>query len=92
MRIRIIDAFTDRPFAGNPAGVCLLEGGTWPGEVWMRRVAAELTTRPPSPGRYRTAPAPTGHCAGSLPPRRATCAVTPPWPPPTPCTPTAPCR
>jgi predicted PhzF superfamily epimerase YddE/YHI9 len=24
MRIRIIDAFTDRPFAGNPAGVCLL--------------------------------------------------------------------
>ena len=24
MRIRIVDAFTDRPFAGNPAGVCLL--------------------------------------------------------------------
>jgi PhzF family phenazine biosynthesis protein len=43
MRIRIIDAFTDRPFAGNPAGVCLLEDGTWPGEAWMRRVAAELS-------------------------------------------------
>jgi predicted PhzF superfamily epimerase YddE/YHI9 len=35
MRIRIIDAFTDRPFAGNPAGVCLLDAGPWPGEAWM---------------------------------------------------------
>ena len=42
MRIRIIDAFTDRPFAGNPAGVCLLDTGTWPDSKWMRRVAAEL--------------------------------------------------
>ncbi|HEY3630567.1 MAG TPA: PhzF family phenazine biosynthesis protein [Jatrophihabitantaceae bacterium] len=42
MRIRIIDAFTDRPFAGNPAGVCLLDGDAWPDEAWMRRVAAEL--------------------------------------------------
>ncbi len=42
MRIRIIDAFTDRPFAGNPAGVCLLETATWPAEQWMRQVAAEL--------------------------------------------------
>jgi PhzF family phenazine biosynthesis protein len=43
MRIRIIDAFTDRPFAGNPAGVCLLDSGTWPDEAWMRLVAAELS-------------------------------------------------
>jgi PhzF family phenazine biosynthesis protein len=42
MRIRIIDAFTDRPFAGNPAGVCLLDGEAWPEETWMRQVAAEL--------------------------------------------------
>jgi PhzF family phenazine biosynthesis protein len=42
MRIRIIDAFTDRPFAGNPAAVCLLEGDNWPDEGWMRRVAAEM--------------------------------------------------
>lgn len=42
MRIRIIDAFTDRPFAGNPAGVCLLDGDAWADETWMRRVAAEL--------------------------------------------------
>ena len=43
MRIRIIDAFTDRPFAGNPAGVCLLDAGTWPDTEWMRRIAAELS-------------------------------------------------
>jgi len=42
MRIRIIDAFTDRPFAGNPAGVCLLDGPNWPDEGWMQQVAAEM--------------------------------------------------
>jgi PhzF family phenazine biosynthesis protein len=42
MRIRIIDAFTDRPFTGNPAAVCLLDGGGWPDEGWMRQVAAEM--------------------------------------------------
>jgi PhzF family phenazine biosynthesis protein len=42
MRIRVIDAFTDRPFAGNPAAVCLLDTDSWPDEEWMRRVAAEM--------------------------------------------------
>ncbi|MGH4010573.1 MAG: PhzF family phenazine biosynthesis protein [Pseudonocardiaceae bacterium] len=42
MRIRIIDAFTDRPFAGNPAAVCLLDADAWPDEAWMRQVAAEM--------------------------------------------------
>jgi len=42
MRIRVIDAFTDRPFAGNPAAVCLLDGEDWPDETWMRQVAAEM--------------------------------------------------
>ncbi|HZA17012.1 MAG TPA: PhzF family phenazine biosynthesis protein [Pseudonocardiaceae bacterium] len=42
MRIRIIDAFTDRPFAGNPAAVCLLDADAWPDETWMRQVAAEM--------------------------------------------------
>jgi PhzF family phenazine biosynthesis protein len=42
MRIRIIDAFTDRPFAGNPAAVCLLDAAAWPDEVWMQQVAAEM--------------------------------------------------
>lgn len=35
-----MDAFTDRPFAGNPAGVCPLPGPADPG--WMQRVATEL--------------------------------------------------
>ena len=42
MRIRIIDAFTDRPFAGNPAAVCLLDGDDWPDAAWMQRLAAEM--------------------------------------------------
>jgi PhzF family phenazine biosynthesis protein len=42
MRIRIIDAFTDRPFAGNPAAVCLLDGPDWPPASWMQQVAAEM--------------------------------------------------
>ncbi|QKW05388.1 PhzF family phenazine biosynthesis protein [Streptomyces sp. NA04227] len=40
MRIRIVDAFTDRPFAGNPAGVVLLDA--FPDDAWMQRVAAEV--------------------------------------------------
>ena len=35
-----IDAFTDRPFAGNPAAVCLLEAPR--DERWMQDVAAEM--------------------------------------------------
>ncbi|GAA2156387.1 PhzF family phenazine biosynthesis protein [Kitasatospora kazusensis] len=42
MRIRIIDAFTDRPFAGNPAAVCVLDGPDRPDADWMQRVAAEM--------------------------------------------------
>ncbi|MCK8678393.1 PhzF family phenazine biosynthesis protein [Streptomyces lichenis] len=42
MRFHVIDAFTDRPFAGNPAGVCLLPAGDWPQDDWMQQVAAEL--------------------------------------------------
>ncbi len=35
-----VDAFTDKPFAGNPAAVCLL---TEPAdETWMQNVAAEM--------------------------------------------------
>jgi PhzF family phenazine biosynthesis protein len=42
MRIRIIDAFTDQPFRGNPAAVCLLDGDTWPDADWMQQVAVEM--------------------------------------------------
>jgi PhzF family phenazine biosynthesis protein len=40
MRILVIDAFTDHPFAGNPAGVCLLDAPADP--TWMQQVAAEM--------------------------------------------------
>jgi PhzF family phenazine biosynthesis protein len=42
MRIRIVDAFTDRPFAGNPAGVLLLGAGGFPDDTWLQQVAAEV--------------------------------------------------
>jgi PhzF family phenazine biosynthesis protein len=35
-----IDAFTDEPFRGNPAAVCLLDRAA--GAAWMRSVAAEM--------------------------------------------------
>jgi PhzF family phenazine biosynthesis protein len=42
MRVHLVDAFTDRAFAGNPAAVCLLDAGEWPDAGWMQRVATEL--------------------------------------------------
>ncbi|WP_141726533.1 PhzF family phenazine biosynthesis protein, partial [Actinacidiphila rubida] len=42
MRIRIVDAFTDRPFGGNPAGVLLVGSDEFPPEAWMQQVAAEM--------------------------------------------------
>src|SRR5437763_387561 len=38
--IVVVDAFTDRPFAGNPAGVCPLDRPA--DDDWMQRVAAEM--------------------------------------------------
>jgi PhzF family phenazine biosynthesis protein len=38
--IYVVDAFTSRPFAGNPAAVCLLSEPAGP--EWMQRVAAEM--------------------------------------------------
>ena len=40
MRIRIVDAFTDRPFAGNPAGVMLLDA--FPDDTRLQRIALEV--------------------------------------------------
>lgn len=42
MKYYIVDAFTDKPFGGNPAGVVLLEGDTFPNEELMLQIAAEL--------------------------------------------------
>jgi predicted PhzF superfamily epimerase YddE/YHI9 len=38
--ISVVDAFTDRAFAGNPAAVCQLDGPA--PEAWMQSVAAEM--------------------------------------------------
>ena len=40
LHLHHIDAFADRPFAGNPAAVCLLEQSMDAG--WMQAVAAEM--------------------------------------------------
>lgn len=39
VRLRTVDAFTDRPFAGNPAAVLLLDEA--PSDEWMAAVARE---------------------------------------------------
>ena len=35
-----VDAFTERPFAGNPAAVCVLESEEE--TAWLQAIAAEL--------------------------------------------------
>jgi PhzF family phenazine biosynthesis protein len=42
VHVSIVDAFTDRPFAGNPAGVVLLEEASFPDDAWLQQVAAEI--------------------------------------------------
>jgi len=39
MEYQIINAFTDKPFSGNPAGVCLPK--TWPSMDTMQKIATE---------------------------------------------------
>ncbi|MBA4064499.1 MAG: hypothetical protein C0501_12450 [Isosphaera sp.] len=38
--LAVVDAFTDRPFSGNPAAVCWLD--TWPPDDWLQLVAREM--------------------------------------------------
>src|SRR5262245_46456728 len=38
--IHQVDAFTDKPFAGNPAAVCILDN--WPADAWLQHVAREM--------------------------------------------------
>ncbi len=40
MKIYQVDAFTDKPFAGNPAAVCILKSN--PSVQWMQDVASEM--------------------------------------------------
>ena len=39
MRQYIVDAFTNIPFTGNPAAVCVME--SWPSEESMMKLAME---------------------------------------------------
>ncbi|MGH3323046.1 MAG: PhzF family phenazine biosynthesis protein, partial [Streptomyces sp.] len=42
MRIRTADAFTDRPYSGNPAAVVLLDEGPFPADERLQRLALEM--------------------------------------------------
>jgi PhzF family phenazine biosynthesis protein len=42
MKYFIVDAFTDQPFGGNPAGVVLLDSDAFPKDELMLQIAAEL--------------------------------------------------
>ena len=42
MRYFVVDAFTDQPFGGNPAGVVLLDSDSFPKEELMLQIAVEL--------------------------------------------------
>ena len=68
------DAFTDTPFAGNPAAVCLLAEPA--GEQWMQDVASEMNlseNRLPRAARRRFRPAlvHSDRRAGALRPRHS---------------------
>ncbi len=68
-----VDAFTDAPFSGNPAAVCVLDAPR--DEHWMQHVAAEMnlaeTAYPTQAGRWVL------DCAGSRLPWKWICAATP---------------
>src|SRR5512135_2086038 len=52
----VVDAFTDAPFSGNPAAVCVLPGAR--DEKWMQQIAREMNLSEtaflhPEAGAYR---------------------------------------
>lgn len=42
MKFFIVDAFSNKPFGGNPAGVVVLDSNAFPDEEMMQRIATEL--------------------------------------------------
>ena len=75
IRIVQVDAFTNVPFAGNPAAVCVLQAP--PDDEWMRDVARRnepLGDRLPAPRDAAST------FAGSPPRWRSIFAAMPPWP------------
>jgi len=73
-RIIQVDSFTDRPFAGNPAAVCLLDAPA--PEPWMQHVAAEMNLSETA-FVQPTEPDPCFVSDGSLPGWKSICAVSP---------------
>ncbi len=43
VRLRTVDAFTEKPFSGNPAAVVVLDES--PRDEWMAALAREMTCR-----------------------------------------------
>ena len=39
----VIDAFTDRPFGGNPAAVCVFD--RYPSDEWLQHLGREMNRR-----------------------------------------------
>lgn len=45
LSLQVVDAFTDHPFAGNPAAVAVVDGAGgdgWPTDSWMQSIALEM--------------------------------------------------
>ena len=85
-----VDAFSDGPFTGNPAAVCLLSHEASP--AWMQAVAAEMNLAEtafvspmPLAASGRPARSPPGNCVGLLPRSKSNFAGTPHWRQPAPC-------
>ena len=43
MKQYIVDAFTNKPFSGNPAAVCVMD--KWPSEEFMKNLATVIYWR-----------------------------------------------
>ena len=79
LELTVVDAFTDRPFSGNPAAVAVVDA--FPAEDRMQAIAAGMDLAETAFVVHAGATIVTTS-GGSPPPSRSTCAGTPPWPPP----------
>lgn len=71
MKQYVVDAFTDKVFAGNPAAVCVMD--KWLSDELMMKITVETTSPRPRSASRR---AEIIICAGSPPAARSTCAAT----------------
>jgi predicted PhzF superfamily epimerase YddE/YHI9 len=78
LEITHVDSFTDKPFAGNPAAVCILESAAR--SAWMQLVAREMNL---SETAFLVKRGTATICAGSRPWSRWIYAATRRWRAPT---------